>query len=129
VSWDRATVAAALVEVFTAATGGAARVFDHPPETLNPMAVVVLRPQPVTYNVGALGVDQASLPVAVIGGVETEDAIDIIKGQCRKAVDADPTLGGTVLSITCTEERNWRNVTGAGGIQLLLVEVTFTILM
>ena len=36
---------------------------------------------------------------------------------------------GSVKASWCYQERNWRNVTGAGGIQLLLVELILTIQM
>jgi hypothetical protein len=127
VSWDRAVVAGALVGVLGPATG--VTVHDRPPETLNPMCVVIGRPQPVSYDTFALGVDEATLPVMVVGGAETEAQIDVLKNACRTAVMADPTLGGTVADATPTEERNWRNLTGAGGVQLLLVELILTIRM
>jgi hypothetical protein len=127
VSWDRAAVANALVAVLGPATG--ATVHPRPPETLNPMCLVVGRPQPVTYSVAALSVDEAVLPLIVVGGVETEDQIEAIKNAAKAAVTADPTLGGAVQAAWPTEERNWRNITGAGGIQLLTVELILTVNM
>jgi hypothetical protein len=127
VSWDRTKVAAALVTMFSDATG--VKVHERPPETLNPMCVVIGRPQPVAYAVAALGIDDATLPVIVVGGVETEDQVETLKEQCRQAVLADWTLAGSVQSAYPTEERNWRNITGAGGIQLLTVELILQIQM
>jgi hypothetical protein len=132
VSWNRLAVARALVPMFTTATaGGPAAVYVHerPPEILNPYAVVISRPVQVIYATGAFGVDEAELPVAIVGGVEADDTIDTVKAQCRGAVDADPTLAGAVKAAWASSERNWRNVTGAGGIQLLLVELILTIQM
>ena len=126
-SWDRAVVADALAAAFAAVTD--VKVHTRPPELLNPMCVVVGRPQPVTYDQFAFGVDEASLPVIVAGGAETEDAVEALKNLCRQAVAKDPTLGGVVAACTAAEERNWRNLTGAGGIQLLLVELILTIRM
>lgn len=126
-SWDRQAVADALVATLGAATG--VKVHDRPPEVLNPMCVVISRPQPVSYDTFALGVDDATVPVVIVGGVETENQVEDLKNACRKAVDADPTLGGVVRNCQPTEERNWRNLTGAGGIQLLLVELILQIRM
>jgi hypothetical protein len=126
-SWDRAVVAAALVDILGAATG--VKVHPFPPEIINPPCVVVSRPQPVAYAVAGLGVDEATLPVVIAGGVETEDAIEALKAACIKAVLANPGLGGTVHMCWPAEERNWRNLTGAGGVQLLLVELILTIQM
>jgi hypothetical protein len=126
-SWDRALVSAALVDVLGPATG--VTVHAAPPEVLNPMCVVVARPQTVAYSTVGLGVDEATLPVVIAGGVETEDRIEALKTACRAAIMADPTLGGKVPNCYPTEERNWRNVTGAGGIQLLLVELILTVQM
>ena len=120
-------VADALVAAFATVTD--TKVHKSPPETLNPMCIVVGRPQPVTYSTPVFAIDEASLPVMIVGGVETEDQIEALKILCRQAVRADSTLGGTVLNATATEERNWRNVTGAGGNQLLLVELVLTVKM
>ncbi len=126
-SWDRAVVAGALVTTFGTVTD--VKVHRLPPETLNPMCIVVGRPQPVTYNTPTFSIDDATLPVMVVGGIETEDQIEALKGLCRAAVKADPTLGGVVQNAVATEERNWRNITGAGGVQLLLVELILTVQM
>ena len=126
-SWDRAAAATALEATFGTVTP--VKVHRAPPETLNPMCIVVGRPQPVTYSTPTFSIDEATLPVMIVGGIETEDQIEALKTLCRQAVAADPTLGGAVMSAVATEERNWRNVTGAGGIQLLLVELILTVAM
>jgi hypothetical protein len=128
-SWDRHTVATALVSVLGAATEGAVKIHPLPPEIVNPMAVVVHRPQPVTYGAYAFGVDEATLPLVIVGGIETEEAIDTLKSTCRFAIIGDPTLGGAVSNCFPTEERNWRNYTGAGGIQILQCELVLTVTM
>jgi hypothetical protein len=123
-------VAAALVSKFQGAiTTGPVYVHERPPEIVNPFSVIVMDPQPVAYATAGLGVDEATLPVTIVGGVETDDTIDAIKNQCRSALGADPTLGGVVHSCVATEERNWRSVTGAGGIQLRMVELILSIQM
>jgi hypothetical protein len=95
---------------------------------LNPPAVVIHRPT-VTYSTAGLGVDEASLPLIVVGGIESEAALDALKETCRQAILADPSLRGSVQSGYPSEERNWRNYTGAGGIQILQVELVITIQM
>lgn len=128
-SWDRATVSAALVSVLGPATG--VTVHRSPPETLNPNCVVVSRPQTVAYSTIAPGIDEATLPLVIVGGVETEDRIEALKELCRATIRSDPTLGGAAPTLNAypSEERNWRNVTGAGGIQLLLCELILTVQM
>jgi hypothetical protein len=127
-SWDRAKVAQALVECFGAA-GVGAYVHDHPPEVVNPPFVEVHRPVQVTYSDAGFGVDTAELPVLIGGGLETEDQIESIKSACRAALLADPALGGVVAECHPASERNWRNQTGAGGIQLLTVELIVEVRM
>lgn len=127
-SWNRTPVAAALVSIIEAATGGV-KCHASPPETLNGPCFVVMRPQPVVYATAGLGVDEATLPVAVVSGIEQESNIDDLKNQAIKAIGADQTLGGVVFACYPIEERNWRNVTGAGGTQLLLVELILTVHM
>jgi hypothetical protein len=127
VSWDRAAVAAALVDMLGPATG--VTVHPIPPEIVNPMCVVVSRPQTVSYSTVAPGVDDATLSLIIVGGVETEDRVESLKTACRAAVLADPTLAGVVQAAWPAEERNWRNYTGAGGIQLLQVELILTVQM
>jgi hypothetical protein len=126
-SWTRAPVADALVSMFGAAT--TAFVHDRPPEIINPPAVIVSRTVQEMYNTIAFGVDDVELPIVIAGGVESDNAIDALKATCRAAVDADPTLQGSVKLATAGMARNWRNMTGAGGIQLLLVELILTIQM
>jgi hypothetical protein len=127
-SWNRTPVAGALVAMLGPAAGGV-KVHERPPETVNPMCVVIDRPQTVLFSTVAPGIDEATLPVILVGGVETEDALEAIKTACKTAVLADPTLKGTVQAAWPAEERNWRNMTGAGGIQLLTVELILTIQM
>jgi hypothetical protein len=127
-TWQRQPVAQALVSVLGAAVP-AVSVHPYPPETLNGPCVVVMRPQLVTYSAVSFSIDEASLPLAIVSGIEQEDQIDAIRDSIRKAVEANPTLGGVVQNAYPAEERNWRNVTGAGGIQLLMVEFILTVVM
>jgi len=127
--WTRSPVAAQLVTMLTAATEGSVFVHARPPEIINPMAVVISRPVSVVYSAFAIGIDEVSLPVTIAGGIETEDAVEALKETCRQAILADSSLSGVVQNCYPEEERNWRNLTGAGGIQLLLVDLILTITM
>ena len=124
-TWNRATVAAALVAVLEPAVG--VKVHEWLPEILNPNCLVVGRPTTVTYGAVALGVDEGEIPIIVVGGIETEPQIDALKMAARSALEADPTLGGQVTKAWPTGERTWINRTGAGGIQLLTVELIVTV--
>jgi hypothetical protein len=128
VSWSRAPVVAALQTILSAATADGVTIHERPPETLNPPAIVIHRPT-VTYSVAGMAIDEASLPLIVVAGIESEDALDTLKETCRQAILADPSLGGSVQLGYPSEERNWRNYTGAGGIQILQVELVLTIQM
>jgi hypothetical protein len=128
VSWDRTKCADALVPILQSANP-TVKVLDHPPETVTPPFIEVHRPTLVTYSDAGFGVDTAELPVLIGSGVETEDIIEAMKTACRSAILADQTLGGVVAQCHPSEERNWRNQTGAGGIQLLTVELILTVQM
>lgn len=127
-SWQRAPVASALVAIITPVVGGI-KVFPSPPELINGPAVVVSRPTTVVYNTVGMGIDEAELPVVIASGVEQEANVDALKIQVRHAIEADRTLQGSVADAHPTGERNWRNLTGAGGTQLLLVELVLQIRM
>jgi hypothetical protein len=120
-------VSAALVDLLGPATG--VTVHGKPPEIVNPMCVVVSRPQLVQYSTVAMGVDEATLPLIVIGGIETEDQIEALKTACRDEILAAQTLGGAVAAAWPSEERNWLNMVGAGGAQLLRVDLILTVQM
>ena len=126
-TWNRAPVATALVNMLGPATG--LHVHRYPPETLNGPCVVVSRPQPVACSAVAPTIDEVTLPVIVAGGMEQEEALEGFITQCRTAILADSTLQGSVQVAWPAEIRNWRNLTGAGGIQLLLAELILTIRM
>jgi hypothetical protein len=126
VSWNRQIAATALAKVLTASTN--VEVFTTSPETLNPLCIVIGRPAQVSYSAVAMGlIDMAELPVTIVGGIETEDQVEALKEQCRTSIQADPTLGGAVPNAYPTGERAWRNMTGAGGIQLLMVDLVIQV--
>jgi hypothetical protein len=125
VKWNRATVAAAFAATLEPAVG--VKVHQWMPEILNPYCLVVNRPVSVNYGAVAFGADEGEVPVVVVGGVETEPAIDALKMTARDAVEADPTLGGAVTKAWPILERNWLNRVGAGGLQLLTVDLVFTV--
>ena len=103
-------------------------VFDRPPGTVNAPAVVVGRANTVTYGTGALGIDDAELPLVLIGGADDMDGVEALKATVRQAVNDDPSLGGVVQLVYPELERNWR-VLIIGGAELLTVEVILQIRM
>jgi hypothetical protein len=127
-TWDRTPVAAALVDMLTQATEGAVTVFDRPPTTLNPPALVVSRVERVTYAVAGLGVDDVTLPVLAVGPMDGDDQVSALADVVRLAVLDDRTIEGSVHVAWPLEQRNWRNVTVAG-VDLLTVEVVLSIQM
>jgi hypothetical protein len=129
-SWDRAAAAKALAaELGTAvaAAGETVTVFDKPPATLNPPAIVVGRPVNVDFSTVAPGIDTAQLPVACVGPVDGEDRVSELIALVRGAV-FDSSLGGAVQVAFATAERNWRQINVAGA-DLLSAEVIYTIQM
>lgn len=128
-TWARAPVAAALVNMLTAATEGAVTVHRSPPELVNAPAIVVSRPITVAFSTMGFSVDEATLPLVLVQGIEQEQALDDLAGVVRSTILADPSLQATVARASPTELRNWRNLTGAGGVQLLLVELILQVVM
>ena len=112
-SWDRSIAAPALVNTVTVALGGTVTCFVEPPTTVNPPAVVVGGASGL-YATAAFAVDELDLDVAVIAGFGHLNDLDGLAEQVRRAVVADPTLGGQVKSAYPFERRNHRNLSIAG---------------
>jgi hypothetical protein len=129
-TWARRPVAAALTSMIGSATAGTVFVHPHFPETVNPPAVVVGRVLPgARYAEAGFGIDTVELGVYVVGGFDSDDDIDDLRNTVRQAIGADSTLKGTVQVAYPSGENGWRNFTGAGGVQLLNVELVVTIQM
>jgi hypothetical protein len=128
VSWDRPAAAAALVDVLTAATDEVVTVHDKPPSTLNAPALVVSYPTTVTKHVPTFAIDQATVAVLGVAGVEDGDGLDELLDDATTAIEADPTLGGAVQYAKPVEWRNWRIMTSAGA-SLLVAELALEIRM
>lgn len=128
-TWDRAAAAKALAAKIGDAVTAAedtATVFDRPPLTINPPAIVVGRPTEVRYAAFASGIDEATLPVACVGPLDGEDRVAQLVALVRGALAPSDQLGGVVQVAYVTGERNWRNLNVAG-TDLLAVDVFFTI--
>ena len=121
-------MAAALVEMLTAATAELVTVFAKPPATFNPPAIVIARVERVTFSLAALNVDDVSLPLMAIGPLDDDEGVSDLAETIRLAIRADPTLRGTVQAAWPYEQRNWRPVNVAGA-DLLAVEVAVSIQM
>lgn len=129
-SWDRAAAAKALAACLTHAVqevGEAIAIFDKPPPSLNPPALVVGRPLQVQFSAYTISIDEAELPVSAVVGVDEDDRAAELLDIARLAV-ADRTLGGVVQVCYPALERNWRNLNVAG-TDLLAADVVFTIQM
>ena len=125
-SWSRPLVAAALVEMLTTATGGLVTVFDRPPPTFNPPAIVVARVESVSYGTAAMGRDEVTLPIVCVGAVDGDEDLDDMRAVVKAAIDDDVTLLGSVQAGWAVEERNWRQLSIAGG-DVLAVDLMLTI--
>lgn len=128
-SWDRAAAAKALAAELAAVladVGDPATVYDRPPGTINPPAVVVGRPTEVRFSVIAPGIDEVLLPVLCVGPLDGDDRVADLIAAVR-LID-NTNLDGVVQIAYPTTERNWRQVNVAGA-DLLSAEVTFTVQM
>jgi hypothetical protein len=129
-TWNRSIAAPALAQTFENAVAAASEtitVFDRPPMTVNPPAIVIGWPSEVRYANAAPGIDEATLPVLCVGALDGEDRVAEIINLVRNAA-TDTQLGGAVQIAYPAIERNWRQVNVAGA-DLLQAEVTFTIQM
>jgi len=124
--WDREAFAEALVAFLEAAALGV-KVHPYPPELLNPPCLVIARVTAGSYSLNRFGVDTIELAIGIVHGLEAEWQAERLKNATRTAVMADHTIGGAVASCLVTGERNWRNYTGAGGIQLFTGELVLAV--
>jgi len=126
VSWDREKVSRALVDLLGPAAG--VKVHQYPMRVVNPPSITVSDPS-VSKNTGGYGIDVAAVPLVVVCGYEDTTGAIALTEAIFGALGPTGNLGGVVLECHPTEERNWRNFTGAGGIQLLLVDVMVEVKM
>jgi hypothetical protein len=117
-SWDRSIAAAGMVEVLQAALGETATVFEHPPATFNPPALMVGYPVTVTFNT-SFCVDTADWIVTAAAGIDDPSTVDNLIALARQAIEANLNLGGAVQICRPSGARNWRGWTVAGGEYLL----------
>jgi hypothetical protein len=128
-TWTRAPLAAALV-VALRDGGLTCALFSCPPMSgLNAPAVVVGRPVEVLYSVQSFAVDRVTIPIVCIGALEHDDDVADLVAQARKAIEAEPTLGGTVQTVEATSERNYRQVKVAGADLLLAADLVLEVSM
>jgi hypothetical protein len=131
VSWDRTTAAKALYAVISEAAaeaGSTAVVYDRPPYSLNPPAIVVGRPVEVRFGQVASTIDEAEMPVACVGPVDGDEMVSDLIALVRSAVGHSSQLGGAVQVAFPAMERNWRPI-NVGGTDLLSADVVITIQM
>jgi hypothetical protein len=126
-SWNRATAAAAITSALQTTLGETVWVYEKPPGTVNPPAVIVGRPTEVRYSIPAFSIDEATLPVICVGPLDGDDVVDGLVGQVRASF-GDPTLGRVVQACWPVDERAWRQASIAG-VEVLLADVNLTIQM
>jgi hypothetical protein len=126
-TWNRQTAAAAITAALQATMGETVFVFNKPPATVNPPAVIVGRASEVRYSIPAFSIDEAILPVTCAGPVDGDDIVSGLIAAVRGSFP-DPTLGGVVQACWPTDERAWRQVSIAG-VDVLLADVNLTIQM
>jgi hypothetical protein len=128
--WQRATVAAAVASVLAAAEPSVT-AFADPPPSFNVPAYIVAWPTTVAYDNPAFGVDLATLPVLAAVATDGSAQLDDLLDTARKALDADPTLGGLLAhgSLTVREQRNWRILADVAGARFLAAELNLEIRM
>ena len=102
-------------------------IFEQPPATLSPPALVMSRPVEVRYSTAAYGIDDAEFPVICVGPID-DDTVDDLVTFVRTTLLVDPTLSGRVQSATAGMERSWRMIRVAG-TDLLAVDVVLNIRM
>jgi hypothetical protein len=140
-TWHRADFCKALYDLLSTApwppgtpvdpddyVAGPPTIFERPPSTVNPPAVVIGRPTEVRYSEAAFGVDMADFGVLCVGPIDGDDIVDGLIGFVRSAIGPDPTLGGTCKSLVAGAERNWRALRVAG-VDVLVAEVALEVMM
>jgi hypothetical protein len=131
VTWQRAPVATALAALLSSAAEGSVTTFPDPPSSFNVPAYIVAWPSVVNYHTPAFGLDEATLPVLACVATDQSAQLDALLNTARAALEADPTIGGTIKTggLTVTAERNWRVLADVAGARFLAAELTLTITM
>ena len=125
-SWDLQTLADALAAALEPI---AATVYDEPPTSLNPPALVVSFPELVELEGAALGLDVVTIPVvAVVNWAESAAAMGELIKFARTALEVDPRLGGAVAFARLGQVRAIR-AEKVSGIDVLTADLVLTVQM
>lgn len=89
-------------------------VFDTPPTSVNPPALIVQFPTTITKHVPTFAIDQVDWTVSAVAGLGDPETLDELLAVATAAVEADPSLGQVVQICKPVEHRNWRLLTVAG---------------
>lgn len=127
-SWSRSVAAPAIAQALQVVVGESVFVFEKPPQTVNPPALIVGRPTEVRFAQPAFGVDAVVLPITCVGPADGEDYVDYLITSVRQAFPSPTNLNGAVGVVYADSEQNWRNVNLAG-VDLLLADVLLAIQM
>jgi hypothetical protein len=121
-SWDYRSSSSAIV-AYLADALPLVSVYDRPPATFNPPAVILAHPQLVTRNQPRFAVDRVTWPLMCVAGANQADYVADLLDQVAAVIDDDPSLGGEVQSATAATFGGWR-ITDVSGIQVLAADVT-----
>ena len=124
-SWSFGTSSVAVVEALEAALPSV-MIFDRPPATFNPPCVILGRPALILFNSPTFGVDLATWPLQCVVGLEQDDRLAELLADVAAAIDADPSLFGTVQSARAVSAQGWRALDIAG-INVLAADLTLEI--
>jgi hypothetical protein len=125
--WQRAPVATAIAGLL-GAIDPSVSAFATPPETLNPPAYVCAYPRRVEYNMASLGVDLVTFVVSAFAGPTDPDTLDDLLSDAAAALNASPTLAGSVQEGHVSGQDNWRRFSLAGA-EVLAADLTLEIRM
>jgi hypothetical protein len=89
---------------------------------------VIGRPTEVRYSVQGFSLDEVTLPVSCVGGMDRDADVAALIELVRSTVDASINLDGACSEIHAVGERGWRHVNVAGA-DLLAAEITLQVLM
>ena len=131
-TWSRSPVAAALAQLLTSALDQSdecdAQVYEAPPFSLNADSIVIGRATEVRYSVQGFALDEVTLPITCVGGMDQDDTVAALIELVRSTVHASINLDGACSEIHAVGERGWRHV-NVSGADLLAAEITLQVLM
>lgn len=124
-SWDYPSSSQAIVDTLEAVVVGVS-VFDRPPPSFNPPAMIVAHPTLVTRNQPQFGIDLVTWPIICAVGADQADRLAELLDAAAGALETDPALFGIVQSTRAVSYQGWR-IMDVSGIQVLAADLTIEI--